>query len=226
MKYQNIKKFLLLASFSIILGLVSGSKVMAEGLAAPQVAIEKASIKLKENLQDGAFLNDFSKINHFVDKVITPHMDFNKIAKLVVGKYWRRATKEEQKNFQKEFKTLLVRTYSRAFVGFDDWTLKFPPLDMKTAVKKVRNTQAVTVKTNILQPGKRPFSINYRMWVTGGKWKVYDIVIEGISLVKNYRTSIGARLKRPGASLGTVTAYLAEKNKLAFMKTESKDNQS
>jgi len=225
MKYQNIKKILLLVSFSVLLGLFSVSKSIAAELVAPQIPIERASIKLKESLKDETFLNDFAKINDFVEEVIAPHTDFHKIAKLVVGKYWKRASDEEQKNFEQEFKVLLVRTYSRAFVDFDNWTMTFLPLDMDKAVKTVKNKQAVTVKTQILQPGQRPFSISYRMWRTDENWKIYDIVIEGISLVKNYRTSIGSRIKKSGSSLASVTEFLAKKNRTALAKKEEKNKE-
>lgn len=212
MKHQYIKQLFLFASFSFILGLGTISKVAAAELVAPQIPIEKASIRIKQKLEDQVFAKDFNKVKSFVGEVIEPHTDFDKIAKLVVGKYWRQASVDEQNNFKKEFKSLLVRTYSRAFFDFDNWSLRFLPLNMESAVKKVKNTEAVIVKTEVIQPGKPAFSINYRMWKVDGQWKAYDFMIEGISLVKNYRTSIGARIKKPGASLTTVTEYLAKKN--------------
>lgn len=204
---------------------------MAIELARPQVAIQKASVKLKENLKDGSFLNDFSKINRFVNEVIEPHTDFDKMAKLVVGKYWKSTAEDERKLFKTEFKTLLVRTYSRAFVDFDEWTMQFLPLNMETAVKTVKTKKgavikSVLIRTKILQPGKRPFPISYKMWMVDGVWKTYDIVIEGISLIKNYRKSIGARIKKSKSGLSEVTAYLAKKNKAALAKHEKKENNS
>ncbi len=202
---------------------------MAIELAEPQIAIQKASVKLKENLQDESFLNDFSKINHFVNEVIEPHTDFDKMAKLVVGKYWKTTTEDEKKSFKAEFKTLLVRTYSRAFIDFDEWTMQFFPLNMETAVRTVKSKKGVVIKsvlirTKILQPGKRPFPISYKMWMVNGEWKTYDIIIEGISLIKNYRKSIGTRIKKSATGLSEVTAYLAKKNKAALAKRENKEN--
>ena len=96
---------------------------------------------------------------------------------------------------------------------------------MENAVKKVKNTEAVIVKTEILQPGKQAFSLNYRMWKVDGEWKVYDMMIEGISLVKNYRKSIGTRIKKPGSTLATVTEFLAKKNSDALAReSDSKNN--
>lgn len=226
MKHQDIKRFFTYFIFAFIFSLTSVSKVAAIELLAPQVAIEKASNILKEKLQDKDFTKNFAKINDFVKEVIDPHTDFNKIASLVAGKYWRRATEDERKAFEKEFKILLVRTYSRAFVGFEDWSVRFLPLDMEKSVRNVGKAKSIFVKTEILQPDKRPFSINYRMWLVEGKWKVYDIVIEGISLVKNYRTSISAKIKKSGSSLGKVTEYLAKKNSDALAGADKKEQQS
>lgn len=229
MTYRKMTRFLFLASISFVLGLFSVSKVMADELAEPQLAIKTASVKLKQNLKDESFINDFSKINQFVKEVIEPHTDFEKIAKLVVGKYWRSATGEQKKAFVAEFKTLLVRTYSRAFIDFNEWSMEFLPLDMETAVKKAKNKKgdvikSVMIRTKILQPGKPAFPISYKMWLVDGTWKTYDIVIEGISLVKNYRSSIGTRIKNSKSGLSEVTEFLAGKNKAALAKKQDDDD--
>jgi len=222
----HIKRLFLFSTFAFFAGSFFISTAQAAELVGPQITIEKASTILRNQLQSQDFTKDFAEINTFVEQVINPHMDFNKISSLVVGKYWRKATAEEKKSFIQEFKTLLIRTYSRAFIDFDEWSIRYLPLNMETAVKKVKNTQAVVVKTEILQPGKRPFSINYRMWKVDGDWKVYDILIEGISLVKNYRTSIGSRIKKPGSSLATVTEYLSKKNSAALAGNKGENGQS
>ncbi len=225
MTYQYIKQLFLFATFSFIFGIGSLSNVVAAELVAPQIPIEKASIKIKQKLEDKVFAKDFIKVKSYISEVIAPHTDFDKIAKLVVGKHWRKASAEEQNNFKQEFKSLLVRTYTRAFFDFDEWSVRFLPLNMDTAVRKVKNSEAVVVKTEVMQPGKPAVSINYRMWKVADQWKAYDIMIEGISLVKNYRTSIGARIKRPGASLATVTDYLAKKNSDALATENETENQ-
>lgn len=82
-------------------------------------------------MQDQNFLKDFNKVTQFVDQSINPHVDFDKIASLVLGKAWKTATPDEQKRFKKEFQTLLVRTYSRAFSEFKEWSVRFYPLKWK-----------------------------------------------------------------------------------------------
>jgi len=198
MKTESVKKLLLFTISGLVFSLLPVSKVIAADLASPQIAIETASNKLKEKLQDESFTQDFSKITVFVEDIINPHVDFNRISALVLGKLWKKATKEEKQKFIKEFKVLLVRTYSRAFVEFNDWSLRFLPLKMAENAKKV------IVKTEILQPGIQPLSVNYRMVLTKGTWKVYDIMIEGVSLVTNYRTSIKNEFKKVGSLTGVI----------------------
>ncbi len=192
--------------FFIYLGLfLNIASANSADLAPPQLIIQNASVKLKEKLQDETFAQDFKKINGFVKDVIDPHVDFNRISALVLGKLWRKATREEKLNFKNEFHTLLIRTYSRAFVEFDDWTVRYLPLKASEGSKKI------IVKTEILQPGKEPIGINYRMLQVKGNWKVYDIMIEGVSLVTNYRTSFKNEVKRTG-SLQAVIDKLAQRN--------------
>lgn len=209
MKTKCINRLFLFAVVAFLLGFVPVSKAMAADLKAPQIAIENASNKLKEKLQDGSFASDFTKITVFVDQVINPHVDFNRISALVLGKLWKKATNDEKLRFKKEFKTLLVRTYSRAFVEFKDWSVRFLPLKMAADTKKV------IVKTEILQPGIQPLAVNYRMVLTKGTWKVYDIMIEGVSLVTNYRTSIKNEFNKAG-SLDAVIKRLVKRNSNAL----------
>jgi len=211
---KYLSRFLVLPGLLLILSFYSATQVAAANLIEPQIAIENASNQLKERLQDKTFTQDFAKINHFVEEVIDPHMDFNRISALVLGKLWRKATKEEKLRFKKEFKTLLIRTYSRAFVEFKDWSVRYLPLKLKPGAKKV------IVKTEILQPGIQPLSVDYRMILRKGVWKAYDIVIEGVSLVTNYRTSIKNAYKKEG-SLTAVIDRLAERNTAALAAKEN-----
>lgn len=209
MKTNYVKKLFIFVIFGLFFGLLPVAKAVSADLMAPQIAIENASNKLKERLQDKNFTKDFAQINLFVEEVINPHVDFNRISALVLGKLWKKATREEKVRFKQEFQTLLVRTYSRAFVEFKDWSVRYLPYKLKAGDKKV------IVKTQILQPGIQPLAVNYRMVLTKGEWKVYDIMIEGVSLVTNYRTSIKNEVKKYG-SLSAVIDELARKNKAAL----------
>lgn len=193
---------LLIAIFSLMVLLPS---VNAADLLPPQTAIQEASDKLQQRLQDKAFSQNFAEVAQFVDQTIYPHTDFDKISELVLGKLWNSATSDEQQRFKQEFKTLLIRTYSRAFVEFKDWSVRFLPLEMENGASKV------VVKTEVLQPGIQPISVNYRMLLSKGEWKAYDIMIEGVSLVTNYRSTFSNEVKTKG-SLSAVIDSLAKRN--------------
>ncbi|MGR8940781.1 MAG: MlaC/ttg2D family ABC transporter substrate-binding protein [Gammaproteobacteria bacterium] len=182
------------------------SSAYSQDLLPPQRAIQDASDKLKQRLLDNSFKNDFAKIAQYVNEVIYPHTDFDKISALVLGKIWKTATPDERERFKHEFQTLLVRTYSRAFVEFKEWSVRFLPMDMEPGTNKV------IVKTEVLQPGIQPVGVNYRMFSSNtGQWKVYDIMIEGVSLVTNYRTTFTSEVQQKG-SLAAVIDGLAKRN--------------
>ena len=191
--------------FAISLGLMPATKGMADDLQPPQQVIQSVSTQLQQKLKDKAFTKDFVQVTHFVNGVIYPHTDFDKIAPLVLGKHWKAATAEEQERFKHEFQTLIVRSYSRAFVEYNNWTMRFMPLEMSTEATKV------IVKTEVLQPGLQPIDVNYRMVMSDGEWKVYDILIGGVSLVTNYRSTFNDEIQSKG-SLSAVIDSLVKRN--------------
>ena len=211
MMTQHLRKLLLLIFVSISFGLLPISQAFSATLSAPQLPIDDSYTKLKERLKDKAFAEDFHQIAAFVEKVVDPYIDFNRVSALVLGKLWKKASNDEKLRFKKEFRILLMRTYSRAFFEFKDWSVKFVPLNVKEGAKKT------IVKTKILQPGKPELDVNYRMVFTKGQWKSYDIMIEGVSLVTNYRTSIKNQYKKTG-SLNAIIEQLAKKNNAALSK--------
>jgi phospholipid transport system substrate-binding protein len=211
MKTTQLKFF---AAVLFIYGLLGLNLASAADLAAPQKAIEDTSTQLQKKLQDKAFSQNFAQVTQYVDQLINPHTDFDKISELVLGKLWHSATPEEQSRFKQEFKTLLIRTYSRAFVEFKDWTVRFLPLDLEPGANKV------VVKTEVLQSGRQPIGVNYRMLLNGGTWKAYDITIEGVSLVTNYRSTFSNEVKTKG-SLSAVIDSLAKRNAEALSSKNS-----
>ena len=212
---KNYMSFFQVLIFGLSLAMVSGSGVAAAELSEPQITIEDASNKLKQRLLDPAFTKDFQKITEFVNQVIYPHVDFDLISSLVLGKMWKDATPSEKDSFKKEFQVLLIRTYSRALFELKDWSVRFLPLN------KEEDERKIMVKTEILQPGLQPISINYRMLHGADGWKVYDFVIEGVSLVTNYRTGFKNDMERNG-SLQEVINQLAKKNSEARNNTPDK----
>ncbi len=202
---MKVKHTMLFGLFALFLAFMPFAKVTADELLPPQQPIANASELLQQRMQDQNFIKDFAQVTKFVNETIYPHTDFDKISALVLGKIWKTATPDEKARFKHEFQILLIRTYSRAFVEFKDWSVHFLPLDMEAGANKAM------VKTEVLQPGIKPVGVDYRMELVNGQWKAYDIMIEGVSLVTNYRTTFSNEVQTKG-SLSAVIDDIAKRN--------------
>jgi phospholipid transport system substrate-binding protein len=211
---MKTKQSIVFGLFAVLLGLMAVTKVIAGELLPPQQVIEGVSTQIKERLQDKSFTQNFAQVTKYVNGVIDPHADFDRISVLVLGKLWKTATNDEQERFKHEFQILLVRTYSRAFVEFNNWTIRFMPLEMDSGATKI------IVKTEVMQPGQQNVEVSYRMVLINGEWKVYDIMIDGVSLVTNYRSTFSEQIKTKG-SLSAVIDDLAKRNVKALAPKKS-----
>jgi len=194
-----MKKFLL-----VILSLfISMSLFAAE---APDLFVKKTADEIFELLKTDKDLKAGNKEKAYkvTEEKILPYFDFDRIAKLVLGKAFNGATKEEQEAFKKEFRTMLVKTYGSALLKFKDQTLNYKPARFEAT------DEEVLVKTEILQPGAPPLPIDYMLEKDGNSWKVFDIIIEGVSLVTNYRGQFGNEIRQNG--MASLISKLAEKN--------------
>jgi len=193
--------------FKTILAFVffTSTSISATELSAPQQVIEDTSNEIKLLLKRDRDLlsSDPAYVYQMVDEVLVPHFDLNRISGLVLGRYWKRASAEQKETFKHEFKRMLVRTYATAFNELDDWDITF----LQTRTGKKPND--VLVRTKITRNGP-PVAVDYRMRDKGEGWKVYDVKIEGMSLVTNYRSSFN-RLIRTGGMNGLLT-HLADSN--------------
>jgi len=131
-------------------------------------------------------------IYDLVKEVITPHFDFVRISAWVLGKYWRTASKEQKLRFVTAFRTLLVQTYGVVLLDYTEQEIRYLPLRDDPA------SGDVTVRTEVIQPNGDTVAINYRLYSNHGAWKVYDISVEGVSLVTNFRTSFATEIKQSG----------------------------
>lgn len=145
------------------------------------------------------------KIYALAEEKILPNFDFERVCRMVLGKNWRTATPEQQAAFQKEFRTLLLRTYATALGKYKNQVIEYKPLRAEAGAKNV------SVKTQILQPGGQPISVDYSLVKLDSGWKVYDIVIESVSLVTNYRSQFSSEIRDNG--LDSLNKKLADKNK-------------
>lgn len=137
--------------------------------------------------------NNPKKINQLVDDLIAPNFDFPKMSRWVLGKNWRSATKEQQNRFTDAFEKLLIRTYSKALVRSDNVDINYLPVHASEDSKKV------TIKTEIDRLDGSPLvPINYRLYKSSHGWKVYDVSVDGVSLVSTYRGTFNDEIKKKG----------------------------
>ena len=148
--------------------------------------------------------NDPQRLYKMVNQVVLPHFDFRRMARRVLGKNWRRATAEQRERFVAEFKRLLVRTYATAVTEYRGQTVKYLP-----AVKRPGRDE-VTVRTEVREPGGLMIPITYTMYLKEGAWRVFDVIVDGVSLVINYRASFRSEIRRGG--LDALIDRLSSKN--------------
>ena len=147
-----------------------------------------AIIKKDKDIQAG----NKEKIRELVEAKVLPHFDFTRMTRLAVGRFWRQATPAQQQELVNEFRSLLVRTYSASLTSYKDQKIEYKPLKMAPGATEV------VVKTVVLQPGGQPIPIDYGMEKTPDGWKVYDITVDGVSLVVNYRSSFAQEVQQGG----------------------------
>jgi phospholipid transport system substrate-binding protein len=189
----QIEKWLLGSLAALSLLIAAHGQALATDVA-PDVLVKTttqevvAILKQDKDIQAG----DTQKIYKLVDAKILPNFDFNHMTMLAVGKYWPRATPAQRQSLIQEFRTLLVRTYASSLTAFNNQVIEYKPFRM------VPGATDVTVETQVKQPGAQPIPIDYSMEKTSFGWKVYDVVIDGVSLVTNYRSSFGTEIRQSG----------------------------
>ncbi len=147
-----------------------------------------AIVRKDKDIQSG----NHQKAIDLVETKVLPHFDFTRMTQLSLGRDWRKATPEQQKTLADQFRTLLVRTYSSALNEYKSQVIEFKPFKMKPGDTDVK------VQTQISQSGSRPIPLDYYLEKLPQGWKVYDIEVDGISLVINYRESFASEVRRGG----------------------------
>jgi len=161
-----------------------------------------AIIKQDKEIQSGT---NKAKMLDLVETKILPHFNFTRMTRLAMGKNWRKAAPQQQREIVDQFRTLLVRTYYKALSVYSDHTIKV------TRLKDIGGSTDVTVKTQVIRKHGQPVPINYSMEKNGTSWKVYDVTVAGVSLIINYRGSFNSQIRKGG--IEGLLKTLAEKNR-------------
>ena len=189
---------LLFASF------VAGSACAQE---TPDVLVKNVTNEVLEIVRKDKDIQagNTKKAVALVEAKVLPHFNFDHMTQLAVGRNWTDANATQRKALVNEFRTLLVRTYSKALTEYRKQTIEFKPFAMKPGETDVM------VRTQIPKPGSQPTVIDYSLEKVGTSWKVYDIAVAGVSLVTNYRGSFAEEVTRSG--IDGLIASLQTKNK-------------
>jgi phospholipid transport system substrate-binding protein len=203
--FNKLLAVLILLALSVFY--VDSAKADEAETAEPQVIVKDSTERMLQALKDNedALEEDSSIIFGLVESIIMPHFDFNKMAKLALGRNWRKASSEQKEQFTEEFRLLLIRTYSTAMLEYTDEEIKFLPFRGELAKKKVK------VPMEIIQPGGPSIPMALSMYLNKADvWKVYDVKIDGISLVTNYRSTFATQIRNEG--MDKLIESLAKKN--------------
>jgi len=199
-----VSRIIALILLALPLGFVASPSRAQE---APDALVKRiaeetlAAIRADKDLQSG----NPAKVKQLIEAKLVPHFDTSRMTALAMGRNWRAATPEQQKELTEQFKTLLIRTYSNALTNYRDNTMTYKPLRMNPG-----DTEVV-VRTEVSRSGAAPVPIDYSMEKTPEGWKAYDVVVAGVSLVTNYRDEFNDIVKSSGVD-GLIKT-LTEKNK-------------
>jgi phospholipid transport system substrate-binding protein len=174
-----------------------GPEALAKSVTDEVLAIVRAD----KEIQSG----NRKKVLELVESRIVPHFNFTRMTQLAMGRNWRQASAEQQKLLVDEFRMLLVRTYTAAFTQYRNETVEYRPTRMKPG------DTDVVVQSYINRPGGQPVAVNYGMEKTRDGWKVYNVTVEGVSLVENYRNTFNAEIQKSGVE-GLIRT-LSERNR-------------
>lgn len=197
-----MKKTSLISALSISV-LSIGLAVAAPADAVSQV--RENSVQVLSILKEANGNND-AAVRRKAENYALPYFDFQRMTALAVGNPWREATAEQKKALSQEFQSLLIRTYSGTMLKF-----KNSAVTVKDNPVVNRGGKEIVVRTEITQPGGKPVNMDFTTYQSGSKYRVYNVAIEGASLVTVYRNQFGETIKNKGID-GLIAELKAKNN--------------
>ncbi len=184
-----------------------GEAGLAAAQSSPQAMVENTAQQMQQALRANrqTLQTDRSKIYGLVHQIVLPHFDFEVMSQWVLGRSWKQATPEQQRQFTDEFRTLLVRSYAGALLEYADDKITYPPAPAPAA-----DAQEATVRSTVQVKNGEPINIDYKLRFRNGEWKVYDVAVNGVSLVINYRSTFANLIRNGG--MDAVIRDLRERN--------------
>lgn len=191
---------------SLILAFFIATQAIAQ--EAPDALLKRVTQEmitaLREN--DADLREHPNHIYKIIDQILVPHIDWTAMARWVVGRaIWEKSSESQRSTFSKEFKDLLIRTYASTLRAYNNQTIDYLPIRGGIAGKN-----RVQVSSVIRESGREPIRVAYRLTNQSGNWLVYDISIEGVSLLKGFQSQFAQELQQKG--IDAVTQRLHQHN--------------
>lgn len=180
---------------------------MAQAAPLPHEFVQQAADRTIEQLkaERARIDKDPSRINSVIQDLVIPHFDFVRMSKWVLGKHWREATPDQRRRFTEEFRTMLVRTYGSSLMKYVDDRITYQPAQWDG-----KSPEAV-VNSTVTRAGGEPILVSYRLYLEKDAWKIFDVTVEDISLVINYRSGFSSEISARG--MDALIEQLAQKNR-------------
>jgi len=191
---KRLSLFLFIKPHAVIALLLWAVPLLSSAAAqnGPVLVIQHIEEQMRRVFDQSKLDEDPSYIFRLANDILVPNIDFGRVSGLALGKHWRKATPVQRSDFARQFQRLLVRAYAAAFNEFMDWEIQYLPLRANVSVRDV------SVHTQVLRSDAQPVRVVYRMHRLGEQWKAYDVKIEGVSLVTNYRHRFSREVRQGG----------------------------
>lgn len=189
-----------------LLLLALGGNPIQAAVTPPQDVVQDTSARMLDALRKNrtALDREPGRLYDLVDQIVLPNFDFELMSRWVLGRAWQQATPDQRRQFTEEFRTLLVRTYAKALLEYSNEAIRVLPQS------EPADGDEVTIKTEVRPKTGQPVQINYSMHLGKDTWKVYDVTVDGVSLVTNYRGTFASQIRDSG--MDAVIADLRQRN--------------
>lgn len=184
----------LMQGFAMLLLALGLTGFVAASDVAPDALVKSVTDDVIKSLQGDKALQagDRKRVESLVEAKVLPNFNFQRMTQMAMAREWRQATPAQQQQLIQEFRTLLVRTYSTALMTYRNQTVDVKPL------KAAPTDTDVLVRTEIRESGRKPMQVDYALQKEAAGWKVYDVIVGGISLVTNYRDEFSQQVRSVG----------------------------
>jgi len=193
------KLFWIIQLFAVVASYPAAAQA---ALQTPENVVVSTNDQVLQVLREAEAGKNPQSAYDMIDHLIVPHVDFKQMSQWLLGEHWSSATAGQKESFTNEFRKLLVKTYATTFQQYAKEKIAY------LSGQAPEHANVATVKSQVIKDSGTPVSIDYRLHQQDGEWKVFDVVVDGVSLVKNYRVMFDQEIANTGLD-GLISALSA-----------------